>query len=157
MEMRKQIVIGVLLSLTLLAVASVVLNGLLATDVIGADEEFDLNAYRAGVQEGYGECQAGNSIDTEILPIKTTIAGEEWVLGTTDFAYGYDVGFTSCQLESIGYDAGYSDGYADGDYNGYSDGYDFGYGDGQRDFCHDLVRTFNEAGIPLPFDCSTLQ
>ncbi|HXF50917.1 MAG TPA: hypothetical protein VNM43_04475 [Dehalococcoidia bacterium] len=144
----------------LLLAVSTTFNGLLATGVIGGGDGFDVNAYRAGVQEGFGDCLGGKEPDATILLHKTTVAGEEWLYGTTPFAFGYDVGFTACQFEQAGhqqgYDEGYDDGYSEGSDSGYLSGYTDGYSDGQVDLCQAIVTTYNYYGIALPVDCSSL-
>ncbi len=145
----------------LLLAVSATFNGLLAAGVFDRGKSFNVDAYRAGIQEGYGDCLGGRDPDREVLAGRTHVGGEEWLYGTTHFAYGYDVGFTACQFESSGYDQGYDEGYTSGYEDGYSDGIDSGYltgyGDGQEDLCQAIVTVYNSYGIPLPVDCSAFR
>jgi len=160
--MRRWILVATLAVLPLLLAASVVVNLLFATDVVGGSGGLDLDAYGAGVAEGFGQCDAGQDPDREVVPLETTvagvtrIAGTTWLAGTTDFAYGYGVGFTACEFATrgitVGRDEGYDDGYAAGYDKGDLDGYDRGYGEAQV-VCEDLLYALNRRGIDFSYDC----
>jgi len=148
--------------LPLYLAASVVVNVLFATNVIGGDGGLNLDAYGAGVAEGFADCDAGQDPDREVVSLETKvsgnsrIAGTTWFAGTTDFAYGYGIGFTACQFINTGIKAGREEGYRDGYDAGYDkgdlDGYDRGYADAQV-LCEDLLYKLRREGITISYSC----